>query len=121
MVTPLYEREIDAVPGPFYVIKGQCLTCELPCETAPQNIKYNPQTSDSDDLYCRVVKQPETDEELDTMIEAVEGSCIEAIRYCGTDKVILERLKLAGCSSRCDAIESTNDESEQVKPWWKLW
>ena len=121
MVTPLFEREADAEPGPFYVIKGQCITCNLPCETAPRNIKFNLQSADTDALYCRVVKQPETDEELDNMIEALEGSCIQSLRYCGTNKVILERLTLAGCASRCDAIASSGKKPEEVKPWWKLW
>jgi len=29
LVQPLHERETDAAPGPFYVVKGQCLICAL--------------------------------------------------------------------------------------------
>lgn len=38
MVRPLFEREAGSAPGPFYVVKDQCITCSLPTETAPENI-----------------------------------------------------------------------------------
>jgi hypothetical protein len=108
MVTPLYERENGSAPGPFYVIKDQCITCSLPTETAPNNIRYHqrpcticPTTMTE---YCVVTRQPETAEELDRMIQVVAGSCVEAYRYCGTDPEILRRLVAAGCKNQCDAL-----------------
>jgi len=108
MVTPLYEREDGSAPGPFHVIKDQCITCSLPTETAPENIRYHerPCTSCPTSLteHCVVTRQPETPEELDRMIEVVAGSCVEAYRYCGTDPEILRRLVEAGCREQCDAL-----------------
>ena len=108
MVTPLYEREDGSAPGPFYVIKDQCITCSLPTETAPENIRYHerPCMSCPTSLteHCIVTRQPETAEELDGMIEVVRGSCVAAYRYCGTDAEILHRLVEAGCRQHCDAL-----------------
>ena len=108
MVTPLYEREDGSAPGPFNVIKDQCITCSLPTELAPENIRYHerPCTSCPTSLseHCVVTRQPETPEELDRMIEVVAGSCVEAYRYCGSDPEILCRLIEAGCREQCDAL-----------------
>lgn len=108
MVTQLYEREDGSAPGPFYVIKDQCITCSLPTETEPENIRYHerPCTSCPTSLTenCVVTRQPETPEELAHMIEVVAGSCVAAYRYDGTDAEILRRLVEAGCREQCDAL-----------------
>jgi hypothetical protein len=111
LVTPLFEREADAVPGPFYVAKDQCIICDLPPELAPKcfRMKHAPNPSD---MYCHVYKQPETEAEFEAVYEAMAGSCVEAIRYCGTDPEILLRLKREGLSHLCDALKP-EDESEQ--------
>lgn len=90
MVAPIYERESENAPGPFYVVKGMCITCALPVETAPETIKFHeipcescPKGRAAD--HCFVSRQPETPEEIDRMIEVVAYSCIAAYRYCGTD------------------------------------
>jgi hypothetical protein len=108
MVTPLYERENGSAPGPFYVIKDQCITCSLPTETASDNIRYHqrPCTTCPTTLteHCVVTRQPETPEELDRMIQVVAGSCVAAYRYCGTDPEILRRLVVARCENQRDAL-----------------
>ena len=108
MVTPHCEREAGSAPGAFYTVKDFCITCSLPVETAPENIRYHerPCTSCPSTLinHCLVVRQPETPEELDQMIEVVAGSCVEAYRYCGTDPEILRRLVEAGCKEQCDSL-----------------
>ena len=108
LVQPLYEREPDSVPGPFYIVKDQCIRCALPPETAPRNITWDEQFHRSGCAgcpnHCRVEKQPETQEELDCIIEAARASCVEAIRYCGTDSKILARFRDSGCERLCDAI-----------------
>ena len=117
MVKPLYDREDGSAPGPFYVVKDQCLTCSLPTETAPENIRYHERACTScprdSTTHCVVTRQPETSEELDRMIEVVTASCVAAYRYCGTDPEILRRLVQAGCKAQCDAICR--------KKWWKFW
>ena len=96
-------EEIDPanVAGPFYVTT-QCITCGLPPETAPQSISYDcdckgPRT-------CRFSKQPETQEELDRVLEAMWGSCVEAVRYRGTDAEILRQIAMRDLSHLADAI-----------------
>lgn len=104
LVTPLYEREADAVPEPFYVVKDQCIIYNLPPELAPKctRMKHAP---DPSDMFCHVFKQPQTDAEFETVYEAMAGSCVEAIRYCGTDSYKLLRLKNEGLSHLCDALK----------------
>jgi hypothetical protein len=107
LVQPLFERESDNAPGGFYVIKGRCITCELPIAVAPNNVSYNrcPKRKEDGSLHCRVHKQPESDEEISAMVQAVAGSCVEAIRYCGTDARILAALRKIGAERQCDALQ----------------
>jgi len=108
LVQPLYEREPDSVPGPFYVMKDQCILCALPPELAPQTIAWDEQFQHSGCVgcpnHCRVEKQPETPEELDLIIQAACYSCVEAIRYCGTDPKILARFRDLGYERLCDSV-----------------
>ncbi len=108
LVEPLANREDDAVEGAFYVVRARCTTCQLPCETAPANVQWNEGYVSEGKWgpgpkHCRVVKQPETDEELEMMIEACVGSCTENIRYCGTDAYTLELFRKEGMLKLCDA------------------
>ena len=109
LVEPLHERYPDSVPGPFYVIRHQCIICGLPPETAPQSITWSEETFRFNDrldcpTHCRIERQPETDAEIAAAIEAACGSCVEAIRYCGTDLKILARFRELGYERLCDAI-----------------
>jgi hypothetical protein len=104
-----FEREPDNAPGPFYVVKDQCILCALPPETAPANITWSRETfqracGETCPTHCRIEKQPETAEELAAVIEAARGSCVEAIRYCGTDPEILARFREHGLEKLCDAL-----------------
>lgn len=108
LVQPLYEREPDSVPGSFYVVRHKCIICAFPTEIAPQNISWGKETfkrgCEDCPTHCRIEKQPETPEELAQVIEAAEGSCVEAIRYCGTDLEILAKFKELGYERLCDAL-----------------
>ena len=92
------------VEGPFYVT-NQCLICALPVETAPHNIKWH-YTENCQDCpnSCHIAKQPENDEELNLVLEAMHGSCVEAIRYRGTDPQVLTKLSSLGLHHLCDAL-----------------
>lgn len=108
-VQPLHERYPDNAPGPFYVIKDHCIICALPPETAPHSITWSEETFRFNDCmncptHCRVERQPETDEEIAAVIEAACGSCVEAIRYCGTDPQILAKFRDLGYERLCDAL-----------------
>ena len=108
LIQSLYERESDSVPGAFYVVKDQCILCALPPETAPENIQWDEQFQQAGcsgcPNHCRILRQPETEAELVRVIEAACGSCVEAIRYCGTDSEILSRFKKSGLERLCDAL-----------------
>jgi hypothetical protein len=54
--------------------------------------------------HCRILRQPETPEEVEQTIQAAVWSCVEAIRYCGTDPAILARFRELGMERLCDAI-----------------
>ncbi len=90
--------------GPFYVT-DQCIICALPVETAPKNIHWHYEADCSDcPRSCHVIKQPENEGELNAVIEAMLHSCVEAIRYRGTDAEVLQRLSNAGIGRLCDAL-----------------
>jgi hypothetical protein len=108
LVAPKFEREPDNAPGPFYVIKGRCTLCALPPETAPANITWDAEFQRGGCTgcpnHCRVERQPQTHDEVALVIEAACGSCVEAIRYCGTDPEILARFGEQGLERLCDAL-----------------
>ena len=108
MVPPLYERHDDSAPGPFYSVKDGCITCGLPEYHAPKNIGWaeDYEKCASCQNHCRVIRQPETTEEIEQMIQAIWGSCVGNIRYCGTDPKILKRLCALGMEQFCDALVS---------------
>lgn len=104
MVPPREKRSAEAAPGPFYVT-DQCIICALPPETAPSNIRFH-FTPGCEDCpkHCYVHKQPETVEELHLAIVAACHSCVEAVRYCGTDPYVLQCFSEAGYARLCDAL-----------------
>ena len=61
------------VGGRFFVDES-CIYCEFCVETAPNNFSF-----DSDEGYAYVSKQPTTDEELNLVLESLEGCPIESI------------------------------------------
>jgi hypothetical protein len=50
---------------------------------------------------CRFKRQPENEEELQQAINAIRVCCIQAIRYAGNDKTILDRI---GDPGSCDVL-----------------
>lgn len=52
--------------------------------------------------HCYFKKQPQTAEELDRAINAMQVSCISGIRYGGKDETILQRLYELGLANECD-------------------
>ena len=63
----------DNAPGAFYV-DGQCIDCDLCRQAAPANFDRN-----QDEGYSFVVRQPETEVELEECREAMEECPVEAI------------------------------------------
>lgn len=66
-------RYPENAPGPFFV-DFQCLDCDVCRDTAPANFDRN-----DDGGYSYVKKQPETDEELERCVEAMNACHTEAI------------------------------------------
>jgi hypothetical protein len=81
--------------GPFYVVKGQCISCGAPRAEAPGLV-----TLDEDGCYFH--KQPETPAEVNAAIRAMSVSCIEVYRYGGDDPNIRHRLAELGYARLCD-------------------
>jgi Na+-translocating ferredoxin:NAD+ oxidoreductase RNF subunit RnfB len=108
LVTPKFEREPDNAPGPFYVVKNECILCAMPPEVAPQNIRWDAEFQRTGCVgcpnHCRVERQPQTADEVERVIQAACASCVEAIRYCGTDPEILARFRAEGLERLCDAL-----------------
>jgi len=67
------------VPGKFYV-DSNCIDCDLCRETAPEFFKR-----DDDEGVSYVCQQPETDEDEELCIEAMEGCPVQAIGDDGED------------------------------------
>ena len=61
------------VDGQFYV-DTNCIDCDLCRQTAPDNFERN-----EDEGYSYVHKQPETEEEIELCMEALEECPVEAI------------------------------------------
>jgi len=104
LVTP---REVPFsvnATGPFYVT-DQCILCALPVETALANIQWHYEAGcTACPRSCHVIKQPEDEDELAAVIAAMLGSCVQAIRYRGSDPAILRRLVDLGAGQLCDAL-----------------
>ena len=67
------EKLPDNVPGPFYV-DDQCIDCDACRETAPNFFQRNDERG-----YSFVFKQPETADDKELCLEAMEGCPVEAI------------------------------------------
>ncbi|HEY8970717.1 MAG TPA: ferredoxin [Puia sp.] len=83
--------------GDFYVSNGECIACGAPQTEAPEIIEHR-----KEDGHCYFTRQPETEAEQDQVILAMRISCIDALRYGGTDEKILKRLYENGMSDLCD-------------------
>ena len=66
-------KQPENAPGKYYV-DDQCIDCDLCRETAPTLFTRN-----EEGYYSYVSKQPETAEEIDLMVAAMEGCPVEAV------------------------------------------
>lgn len=72
--------------GDFFVAYDMCLFCDAPRSEAPELIDYD------ENGHCYFKRQPENPTELHQAIQAVRVSCIEAVRYGGSDLEILRAI-----------------------------
>ena len=94
----LPERYFENVKGDFYVENQACITCGSTEAEAPDLIEH----SKVEYGHCYFKKQPQTPEELDRAISAMQVSCAAGVRYGGKDEAILKRLYALGLQSKCD-------------------
>lgn len=90
------------VPGPFYVGEG-CLLCVVPETEAPTMISSPPGPVQGD-TSCLVHRQPHSYDDVKIMIQAMAASCIECVRYRGTDPGVLRLLAEKKQSHLADAL-----------------
>ena len=94
-------------PGPFYSENEGCIACGAPNAEAPDLMKwYEEPTATGLYSHCIFRRQPETPEEVEQAIRAMNVSCVENLRYRGTDPAILKRLDDMGKGHLCDALEA---------------
>ncbi len=103
-----YEAEPENAPGDFYVRRDQCVICMLPVETAPGIFGFHDaslSTGSHGGSHCFVARQPSTPAEVALTIEAVTGSCCQAVRYAGTNADIIACLRAGDSAGACDSIQ----------------
>ena len=87
------------VEGDFYVEDQCCITCDLPRTLAPDLFRY---TAGKD--HCYVYHQPQTPDQLQRMIQAMEGAEVLCVRCRSREKGLLRNLQSRGLAGQCDAI-----------------
>ena len=85
------------VAGPFYVEDGCCLLCDLPRALAPDMFRF---TNNTD--HCYVYQQPETEEQMGRMVEAIKAAEVACIRCRSRDPSLLRLLKDQQAEEHCD-------------------
>lgn len=89
--------------GDFYTACDECIICDYPTQVAPLLVKMYI-NSEGEKSICYFARQPETPEEVDLAIKAIDSSCVLALRYRGKDSDILHKLSSLGLSSNCDHL-----------------
>ena len=88
-------------PGPFYVENDCCMACDAPFHEAPDLMG----TDDGQGGYhCHFRKQPTTPDEVERAVRACAVSCVEAVRYAGSDPAILKRFQEWGGIHSSDVL-----------------
>jgi hypothetical protein len=92
--------------GSFYSVKDCCIICLAPESVAPDLMRLYEDPSGTNRMsHCFFTRQPETAEEIDHAIAAMNISCVQNLRYAGDDPEILKRLCELGCGDLCDAFD----------------
>jgi hypothetical protein len=115
-----YPPHPDNAPGDFYVECDSCISCEAPCHEAP-DLMGRPGSSPRNS-GCFFRRQPTTPEEVERACDAVMVSCVEAVRYAGTDRKVLCKLYQRGAYSSCDISPSDMEQVviDHVKKAYRL-
>jgi hypothetical protein len=87
-------------PGDFYVEDNMCIACTAPEHEATDLMGHY--SDDSVCYHCYFKRQPNTAEEMERAIRAVEVGCCGAVRYGGKDPQIIRRLNTVWHRDACD-------------------
>jgi hypothetical protein len=90
------EPHPNNVPGPFYVEYGCCTACDIPKSEAPEHFEYDGENQ------CYVSRQPQTPNELTTLIRVAWYAELQCIRYRGNDASVLRRFAELDLRDVCD-------------------
>ena len=100
--------------GPFYTEANVCTACLLPEGEAPELLGFE-EDLENPKFGCFFKKQPEVPEELEHTFMAMAVSCVDGLRYGGTDPAILRRLRELGMERQCDfPLPVSQDVTERV-------
>ena len=108
LVEPVMGMSPENAPGPFYST-DHCIVCDATTQTAPELISFN--CNCDGPINCRIYNQPRTQQELEIMFMAIEGSCVEGICYRGTNNEILRQMKEKGLEDFADALVKRDEKS----------
>ena len=98
--------------GPFYSENDGCTACGAPNAQAPQLMDWHYEEYGSMTLqHCIFIRQPETADEVEQAISAMEVSCVENLRYRGSDVVIIARLRDLRLEHLCDVLAEKPKDS----------
>ena len=97
------DRVAQNAPGKFYV-EWSCIYCALCVHVAPTVFREHKERG-----WAYVFRQPETDEELARVREAVEGCPTESIGMDGDT----QDWRRPPAASEAVSVPS--------KPWWRFW
>ena len=86
----------ENVQGPFYVLNGCCMACDVPVSEAPDLFTYDVAN------HCYVKRQPHTKEEFERTLRVAWSAEVECIRYRGVDPEVLRRFAEFGSPHLCD-------------------
>ncbi len=86
------KRYPENAPGPFYVEEDLCILCGAPAAVSPNLVDMN-------EDHCYFKKQPQSPEELEQAIKAVDMCCCGAYRYAGNDSDVISRLGPLACDN----------------------
>ena len=92
-------------PGPFYSENDGCITRGAPRAEAPAFIGWYEERCGADThSHCIFLRQPSSPDELEQAIRAMHVSCVENLRYQGSDPSIIARLRALGMAHLGDDI-----------------
>jgi len=96
----------------FYTAKGECIICNCPPEIAPSLMSfYEDPDGQHTNSTCFFKRQPTNPDEVELAIEAMYSSCVEAIRYGGSDLNIIKKLINMSLQDCVDALSDDRREA----------